>query len=88
MRKSILIGLKSVQLATSVSIWYNFFNFLLPLIPAICRIGNSPNFLFPRCREQHESHPILHSIASSPNYTRLHTRGLINLNYTFNVTFS
>ena len=36
----------------------------LALIPAIHRIGNSPNIPFPRSREQDESHPILYSIAS------------------------
>ena len=74
-----MIGLQSVPMATSVSIWYKFINFLhSPLIPAIHRIGNSPNILFPWNREQDESHPILYFIASFLNHTRLYTRGLIN----------
>ena len=63
------------------------YQFPLPLIAAIHRIGNSPNILFPGSREQDESHPILHCIASCLNYTRVHIRGLINLNYTFDMTF-
>ena len=34
--------------------------------------------LFPWVREQDESHPILYSITSCLNYTRLYIRGLIN----------
>ena len=85
--KSLLIDLQGVLMATWVSIWYKFINFPHPLITVFRRIGNSPNILFPRSREQDESHPMLYSTASYLNYTRLYIRGLINLNYTFNMPF-
>ena len=42
-------------------------------MPEIDRIGNSPNILFPRSREQDEPHPILFSIASCLNYIRIYS---------------
>ena len=39
------------------SIWYELTYFCLPLNPAIHRMGNAPNILCPRCKEQEESQP-------------------------------
>ena len=35
--------------------------------PTIYRMGNAPNILCPRCKEQEESHPHFHAFASCPN---------------------
>ena len=61
------------QLWINLCTIYKFINFPHPLIPEIDRIGNSPNILFPRSREQDESHPILFSIASCLNYIRIYS---------------
>ena len=52
---------------------------LLPLNPAIYRIGNTPNILCPRCKEQDESFLLLQVVQ---NYSRLHQpTNITNLNY-------
>ena len=52
---------------------------LLPLNPAIYRIGNTPNILCPRCKEQDESFLLLQVVQ---NYSRLHQpTNTINLSY-------
>ena len=66
---------------------FHWIYFPHPLIFSIHRIGNLSNILFPGSRKQDESHPILYFIASCLSYTRLYIRGLINLNYTFNMFF-
>ena len=37
------------------SIWYKLIYFSLPLNPAIDRMGNAPNIMCPRCKEQEKS---------------------------------
>ena len=57
---------------------------LLPLNLAIYRIGNTPNILCPRCKEQDESFLLLQIVQ---NYSRLHQpTNIINLNYTMIVS--
>ena len=47
------------------SVWYKLIHFFLPLNPAIHRMGNAPNILCSRCKENKNSlTPILYSIAS------------------------
>ena len=41
----------------------------LPLNPAIYRIGNAPNILCPRCKEQDESHPPSPLLSSLLHFT-------------------
>ena len=62
------------------SVW--IYRLLLPLIPAIHRMGNSPNTLWPWSREQDQSHP--HFIFHWKLFKTIldFSRGLINLNYT------
>ena len=61
----LLIGLSNAMMVINFLSGINLFNFL-PLNPAIYRIGNAPNILCPRCKEQDESHPITSLIASCP----------------------
>ena len=57
----------------------------LPLNPATHRMGNTSNILYPRCKEQKESHPIFYCKLSKINLD--FTSELINLKYAFNIPF-
>ena len=39
------------------SIWYKLIYFSVPLNPATHKMGNAPNILCPKCKEQEESQP-------------------------------
>ena len=67
------------------SVWT--YQLLLPLIPAIHRMGNSPNTLCPWSREQEQSHPHLIFHWKLFKTALDFTRGLINLNCNFNMSF-
>ena len=56
--KLLLIGLRNVLMGKYInSFLYKLIYFLLPLNPAIHRMGNTLNVLCPRCKEQKNSHP-------------------------------
>ena len=67
------------------SIWYKLIHFSLLLNPAIQRMGNTPNILHPRCREQDESHPHYIFYCKLSKVILDHISELINLNYSFNI---
>ena len=52
----LLIGLSNAMMVKFFLPGINL-SIFLPLNPAICRIGNAPTILCPRCKEQDESHP-------------------------------
>ena len=60
-------------------------HFSFSLNPAIHRMGNAPNILCPRCKEQEDSHPhfVLHCKLSKTTLDFMSE--LINLNYYFNI---
>ena len=59
--KLLLISFRNALMDSYIfSILYNIINFSLPLNPAIHRMGNTPNILCPRCKEQKESQPLFH----------------------------
>ena len=66
---------------------YKLFDFPLPLNPAIHRMGNTPNILGPRCKEQKESQPYFIYDCKLPNIIVDFIIELINLKYTINVRF-
>ena len=52
----LLIGLSNAMMVAFFLSGINL-SIFLPLNPEIYRIGNAPNILCPRCKEQDESHP-------------------------------
>ena len=83
--KLLLIGLRNALVDDSYifSILYKLIHFSLPLNTAIHQMGNTPNILCPRCKEQKEPPPyfILYKIILG------FISELINLKYAFNITF-
>ena len=67
------------------SIWYKLIHFSLLLNPAIQRMGNTPNILHPRCREQDESHPHYIFYCKLSKVILDYISELIDLNYSFNI---
>ena len=61
----LLIGLSNAMMFLFFLSGINL-SIFLPLNPAIYRIGNAPNTICPRCKEQDKSHPIIPLIASCP----------------------
>ena len=59
-----------------------------PLLnPAIQRMGNTPNILSPRCREQDKSQPHFILYCKLSKITLGYISELINLNYFFTIPF-
>ena len=69
------------------SISYKLIHFSLPLNHKLHKMGNNPNSLFPRCKEQEESHShfIFHCRLSQITLDFINK--LINLNYTSRTPF-
>ena len=68
-------------------ILYKLIHFSLPLNPAIDRMGNTPNILCPRCKEQKESLPYFVFYCKLSKITLDFIIELINLKYAFNIPF-
>ena len=62
-------------------------HFSLPLNSAIHRMGNTPNILCPRCKEQEESQPYFIFYCKLSKITLDFISELINLKYSFNIPF-
>ena len=67
------------------SIRYRLIYFSLLLSPAIQRMGNTPNILHTRCREQDESHPHFIFYCKLSKVILDYISELNNLNYSFNI---
>ena len=68
-------------------ILYILIHFSLPLNPAIHRLGNTPNIMCPRCKEQKESQPYFIFCCKLSRITLDFISELINLKYAFNIPF-
>ena len=67
--------------------WYKLTHFSLLLNPAIQGMGNTPNILDPRRMEQVESHPHFIFYCKLSKVSLDYISEMINLNYSFNLTF-
>ena len=67
------------------SIQYKLIHFSLLLKPAIQRMGNTPNILHTRCREQDESNPHYIFYCKLSKVILDYISELIDLNYSFNI---
>ena len=64
--KLLLISFRNALMDSYIfCVLYKIINFSLPLNPAIHRMGNTPNILCPRCKEQKESQPLFHILLLS-----------------------
>ena len=70
------------------SIWYKLIYFSFPFWnPAIHRMGNAPNILCPRCKEQEESQPYFILHCKLYKITLRLYQLTVNLEYAFNTPF-
>ena len=69
------------------SILYKFIHFSLPLNHTTQRMGNTPNILCPRCKEQKESQPYFIFYCKLSKITLDFISELINLKYAFIIPF-
>ena len=66
---------------------YKLIHFSLPLDPATHRMGNAPNILCPRFKEQTDSQPYFIFYCKLFKIALGFTSELINLKYPFNIPF-
>ena len=87
--KLLLIGLRNALVDDSYifSILYKLIHFSLPLNTAMHRMGNTPNILCPRCKEQKEPQPYFILYCKLSKIILGFISELINLKYAFNITF-
>ena len=84
--KILLIGLINALMDNNIfSILYKLIHFFLHLNPAIHRMGNAPNILCPRCKEQKDSQPYFIFYCKLSKIALDFINELINLKYAFNI---
>ena len=81
-----LNGLRNALMDNYIfSIQYKRIHFYLSLYPEIHRMGNKPDILYPRCKEQKESQLYFIFYCKLSKITPDFIRELINLKYAFNI---